>query len=42
MDYTYYLKRGRSRNVERRWFIVFFQGDEVVRLERDAILVPIS
>ena len=41
-DYTYYLKRGRSRDVERRWFIVFFQGDEVVRLERDAILVPIS
>ena len=41
-DYTYYLKRGRSREVERRWFIVFFQDDEVVRLDRDAILVPTS
>ena len=39
-DYTYYLKRGRSRDVERRWFIVFFQEDTVVRLDRDAILVP--
>lgn len=41
-DYTYYLRRGRSRDVERRWFIVFFQDDEVVRLDRDAILVPTS
>ena len=41
-DYTYYLRRGRSRNVERRWFIVFFQEDRVVRLDRDAILVPTS
>ncbi len=39
-DYTYYLKRGRSRDVERRWFIVFFEEDTVVRLDRDAILVP--
>ena len=39
-DYTYYLKRGRSRDVERRWFIVFFQEDTVVRMDRDAILVP--
>jgi len=41
-DYTYYLKRGRSRDVERRWFIVFFQEDRVVRLDRDAILIPTS
>ena len=41
-DYTYYLRRGRSRDVERRWFIVFFQEDVVVRLDRDAILVPTS
>ena len=41
-DYTYYLNPGRSRDIERRWFIVFFQEDSVARLERDAILTPTS
>ena len=41
-DYTYYFQSGRSPNVDRRWFIVFFQNDEVTRIERDAILTPIS
>lgn len=41
-DYTYYLRHGRSRDVERRWFIVFFEADIVVRMDRDAILVPTS
>ena len=39
-DYTYYFRRGRSRNVERQWFIVFFEGDQVVRMERDPSLFP--
>ena len=41
-DYPYYLKRGRSRDIERRWFIVYFEGDQVVRLERDLSLQPSS
>ena len=41
-DYTYYLNLGRSSDVERRWFIVFFEEDLVVRFERDAIPLPMS
>ena len=39
-DYPYYLKRGRSRDIERRWLIVHFDNDEVVRLERDVEMEP--
>lgn len=39
-DYAYYLRRGRSRDVERRWFIVYFEGDRVIRFERDVPLQP--
>lgn len=39
-DYTYYLKRGRSKDIERRWLVVHFDGDEVVRLDRDLTLEP--
>jgi outer membrane protein assembly factor BamE len=40
-DYTYYLRRGRSRNVERLWLVVYFdEEDRVVRLERDVTLQP--
>jgi outer membrane protein assembly factor BamE len=41
-DYAYYLRRGRSRDVTRRWFVVYFDGDEVVRLESDLTLQPSS
>ncbi len=41
-DYAYYLKRGRARDVETRWFIVFFQDDRVLRFNRDAIINPAS
>src|SRR5210317_871044 len=34
-DYVYYLKIGRTRQVFRRHFVVFFEGDEVVRIEKD-------
>jgi len=33
-DYVYYFKKGRSRKVEQRHFIVFFDGDAVLRVER--------
>jgi outer membrane protein assembly factor BamE len=41
-DYTYYFQSGRSNEINRRWFIVFFQDDEVTRIERNAILTPTS
>jgi outer membrane protein assembly factor BamE len=41
-DYTYYLRRGRSRDVERRWLVVYFEDDQVVRIERDLTLEPPS
>ena len=41
-DYTYYLRRGRSREVERRWLIVYFDGDVVSRIEKDVPLEPSS
>jgi outer membrane protein assembly factor BamE len=41
-DYTYYLRRGRSREIERRWMIVYFDGDVVSRIEKDVPLDPAS
>jgi outer membrane protein assembly factor BamE len=34
-DYPYYLQRGHDRHVERRWFVVYFQNDRVVRIDRN-------
>lgn len=40
-DYTYYFRRGRSRDIDQRWLIVFFDDDDmVVRIERDPSLFP--
>ena len=39
-DYGYYLRRGRSREVEQRWLVVYFENDRVSRLERDLELRP--
>lgn len=39
-DYAYFLRRGRSREVERRWIVVYFEEDRVVRLDRDLTLDP--
>lgn len=39
-DYAYVLRRGRSREVERRWVVVYFEEDRVVRLDRDLTLDP--
>lgn len=33
-DYVYYLKLGRSGQVYRRHFVVFFEGDQTVRVEK--------
>jgi outer membrane protein assembly factor BamE len=41
-DYTYYFRRGRSREIERRWLVVYFDGDRVARIERDLSLTPAS
>lgn len=39
-DYAYSLQRGRSRNIERRWVIVYFENDRVARVERDVPMEP--
>jgi outer membrane protein assembly factor BamE len=41
-DYPYYLRFGRSRDVIQRWVIVYFEGDQVSRIERDVTLDPSS
>jgi len=41
-DYTYYFRRGRSREIEQRWIVVYFEQDRVVRIERDLQLQPPS
>lgn len=41
-DYTYYFRRGRSRNIDQRWLIVFFEEDVVVRIDRDPTVFPIG
>lgn len=39
-DYAYYLTRGRSKDVARRWIVVYFEDDRVSRIERDLTLQP--
>ena len=39
-DYVYYFRKGRSKNPERRWLIVRFEGDTVVRIDRDLMEQP--
>ena len=41
-DYAYYLRQGRSRDVKRRWVVVYFAEDRVARIERDLALEPSS
>ncbi|HLF11033.1 MAG TPA: outer membrane protein assembly factor BamE [Gammaproteobacteria bacterium] len=41
-DYTYYFRKGRSRDIERRWLVVYFEADRVARIERDLNLAPVS
>ncbi len=39
-DYVYYLKKGRWKKPEQRHFIVFFEEDKVVRIDRSDSNVP--
>lgn len=39
-DYVYYLKVGRTGEIFRRHFIVYFEGDETVRIEKRTDTVP--
>jgi outer membrane protein assembly factor BamE len=41
-DYPYYLRRGRAREIDRRWLAVYFDEDRVVRVERDLNFQPRS
>jgi len=41
-DYAYYLRRGRSPDVEQRWLVVYFDSDRVTKVERDVPLQPAS
>src|SRR5262245_47691607 len=41
-DYAYYLRHGKSREVERRWLIVYFENERVARVHRDVELQPAS
>lgn len=33
-DYPFYFRQGRNRQVVQHWFVVFFEGDRVIRMER--------
>lgn len=39
-DYAYTLTRGRSREVARRWVVVYFENDRVARIDRDVAMQP--
>jgi outer membrane protein assembly factor BamE len=39
-DYMYYFRRGRSRDIQRRWAIVTFEGDQVVNIQKDVPVNP--
>ena len=39
-DYSYYFRQGRSRDIERRWLVVYFEGDRVIRLDKEAVINP--
>jgi outer membrane protein assembly factor BamE len=33
-DYPFYFRQGRNRQVIQHWFVVFFEDDRVIRMER--------
>ena len=39
-DYVYYFRAGRSKKPERRWLVVWFEEDTVIRVDRDLIQRP--
>jgi outer membrane protein assembly factor BamE len=40
-DYVYRLQRGHSRKIERRHLVVWFEGDQVARIE-EPVAIPRS
>lgn len=36
-DYPYYFRQGRSRDIARRWFVVYFDGDRVERIVHEIV-----
>jgi outer membrane protein assembly factor BamE len=41
-DYAYYLRKGRSPDVDRRWVVVYFENDRVSKIDRELTLQPSS
>ncbi|MEO8467379.1 MAG: outer membrane protein assembly factor BamE [Gammaproteobacteria bacterium] len=41
-DYAYYLRKGRSPDIQRRWIVVYFDSDRVSKIERELTLKPSS
>jgi outer membrane protein assembly factor BamE len=39
-DYIYYFRKGRSRTADRRWLIVYFDGDRAREIQRDVPVNP--
>lgn len=39
-DYVYYFRKGRAKQPERRWLIVWFEDELVTKVERDLINQP--
>ena len=39
-DYPYYFRRGRSKEIERRWLVVYFEDGRVSRVDVDRTLEP--
>jgi outer membrane protein assembly factor BamE len=33
-DYMYYYKVGKTQEVDRQWFVVHFENDKVIRIEK--------
>jgi len=39
-DYAYYFRHGRSREVQHRWVIVYFENERVAKIEKNVELAP--
>ena len=39
-DYAYYFRHGRSREVQHRWVIVYFENERVAKIEKNVELQP--
>jgi len=39
-DYAYYMKHGKSNEIERRWVIIYFENERVARIEHNVEMEP--